>query len=126
MTKGLSRPHDMEAGSVINWSGLAASIPARWVLCDGNNGTPDLRDKFVIGAGDTFAPGTVGGNATHDHTFTASGHFHTVEEVEMDRFMDGSGIETVTNEPLVIGTTNEKTERPPYYSLCFIMYQGAV
>lgn len=38
------------------WAGAIVDIPAGWALCDGNDGRPDLRDKFVIGAGDTYAP----------------------------------------------------------------------
>ena len=37
-------------GMIILWSGNVASIPSGWVLCNGSNSTPDLRDKFVIGA----------------------------------------------------------------------------
>jgi hypothetical protein len=37
-------------GSIIMWSGTIATIPSNYRLCDGGNGTPDLRDKFVIGA----------------------------------------------------------------------------
>ena len=47
------------------WGGLVASIPAGWALCNGQNGTPDLRDMFIKGAsGD---PGATGGSATHTH-----------------------------------------------------------
>ena len=52
-------------GSIIMWSGSIASIPAGYYLCDGNNGTPDLRDSFVVGAGNSYAVGNTGG-------FTAS------------------------------------------------------
>lgn len=38
------------------WAGAIVDIPAGWALCDGNGGRPDLRDKFVIGAGNTYAP----------------------------------------------------------------------
>lgn len=37
-------------GGIIMYDGLIADIPAGWQLCDGTNGTPDMRDKFVIGA----------------------------------------------------------------------------
>lgn len=37
-------------GCIVMWSGTISTIPERWRLCDGANGTPDLRDKFVIGA----------------------------------------------------------------------------
>jgi microcystin-dependent protein len=43
------------------WSGSTASVPSGWALCDGTNGTPDLRDRFIVGAGNSYAPGAVGG-----------------------------------------------------------------
>lgn len=43
------------------WSGTIASIPSGWQLCDGTNGTPDLRDRFVVGAGNTYSIGNTGG-----------------------------------------------------------------
>lgn len=42
-------------GIICLWEGAIVDIPAGWQLCDGTNGTPDLRNKFVIGAGDTYA-----------------------------------------------------------------------
>lgn len=51
-------------GSIIIWSGAVANIPVGFALCDGNNGTPDLRSKFVYGASPDVAPGTEGGSAT--------------------------------------------------------------
>jgi hypothetical protein len=52
------------SGGIIIWSGSAAAIPTGWVLCNGSNSTPDLRDKFVVGAGSTYAVGDTGGSAT--------------------------------------------------------------
>lgn len=49
------------AGGIIMWSGSIGSIPAGYYLCDGNNGTPDLRDRFVVGSGNTYAVGNTGG-----------------------------------------------------------------
>ena len=49
------------AGSIIMWSGSIGSIPAGYVICNGSNGTPDLRDRFVVGAGNTYAVGIAGG-----------------------------------------------------------------
>lgn len=74
-------------GAILMWSGTVASIPEGWVLCDGNNLTPDLRDRFIWGAGDgaPFAdPGDTGGTLTHNHdagslTASSSGsHSHVL------------------------------------------------
>ena len=61
------------SGGIIIWSGSAASIPSGWYLCNGSNGTPNLRDRFVVGAGSTYDVGNTGGTAdatvvSHTHT----------------------------------------------------------
>ena len=45
----------LPTGVICMWSGAISAIPTGWKLCDGSNSTPDLRGKFVIGAGDTAA-----------------------------------------------------------------------
>lgn len=52
------------AGAIILWSGSTASIPSGWVLCNGSNSTPDLRDRFVVGAGSSYAVDATGGSST--------------------------------------------------------------
>jgi hypothetical protein len=75
------------SGAILLWSGSIGSIPAGYVLCNGNNSTPDLRDRFIVGAGSTYAVDATGGSAdatlpTHTHTATStststdSGHTH--------------------------------------------------
>lgn len=49
------------SGGIIMWSGSIASIPSGYYICDGTNGTPDLRDRFVVGSGNTYAVGNTGG-----------------------------------------------------------------
>jgi hypothetical protein len=49
------------SGAIVMWSGSIGSIPSGYYLCDGQNGTPDLRDRFVVGAGNTYAVGNTGG-----------------------------------------------------------------
>ena len=76
----------LPAGVISMWSGSIASIPSGWYLCNGSNGTPDLRNKFVVAAGSTYAVADTGGSAdaitvAHTHTATSTvtdpGHFHT-------------------------------------------------
>jgi hypothetical protein len=62
-------------GFIGMWSGTVAAIPTGWHLCDGTSGTPDLRDRFVVGAGGTYAVAAKGGSAdatlpSHTHTAT--------------------------------------------------------
>lgn len=69
-------------GAILLWSGSVASVPSGWALCDGTNGTPDLRDRFVVGAGSGYAVGATGGAGTvtlstanlpaHTHTFSGT------------------------------------------------------
>jgi hypothetical protein len=65
------------SGGIIIWSGSSATIPTGWVLCNGSNSTPDLRNRFVVGAGSTYAVGATGGSAnavvvSHTHTATVA------------------------------------------------------
>jgi len=60
------------AGGIIMWSGSIGSIPSGYVLCNGSNGTPDLRDRFVVGAGNSYSVGSNGG-FTSSSTVTSSG-----------------------------------------------------
>ena len=46
------------------WSGAVNNIPGGWALCDGTNGAPDLRDRFIVGAGNTYTPGNTGGSTS--------------------------------------------------------------
>jgi len=65
------------AGAILLWNGSVGSIPAGWYLCNGSNGTPDLRDRFVVGAGSSYAVNATGGSAnailvSHDHTYSGN------------------------------------------------------
>src|SRR5688572_20346960 len=53
------------AGIIVMWHGLLSAIPTGWALCDGQNGTPDLREKFAKGAAADADPGDTGGAALH-------------------------------------------------------------
>jgi len=62
-------------GVIVMWSGTLATIPAGWALCDGSNGTPNLKDKFIVGVGIDFAFGATGGtksvDISHSHSIAA-------------------------------------------------------
>lgn len=74
-------------GVIVMWSGSIASIPSGWYLCDGTNGTPNLQDRFIVGAGSTYSVAQTGGSANaivvaHSHTATSTatdaGHSHNL------------------------------------------------
>jgi hypothetical protein len=71
------------SGVIAWWSGSEASIPDGWVLCNGLNGTPDLRNRFVVGAGSHYAKGDSGGanTVTTTGTVTVAGHALTAAEI---------------------------------------------
>ena len=78
------------SGLIAMWSGSIGSIPSGWYLCDGSNGTPNLTDRFIIGAGSTYAVNGTGGVSsvtlttsnmpahTHTATVTDPGHSHSL------------------------------------------------
>lgn len=61
-------------GFIVMWAGTPESVPEGWAICDGTNGTPDLRGRFPIGAGSSYAVGSEGGSLTHNHHITVHGH----------------------------------------------------
>jgi len=129
------------SGGIIMWSGSIASIPSGWLLCNGSSGTPDLRDRFVVGAGSTYAVAATGGSAnatlvSHTHTANVAdpGHFHTY----IASTLGGTGGLTATNDSAPIQNTSTATtgitvtnstegssatnaNLPPYYALAYIM-----
>ena len=116
-------------GVIVMWSGLIHDIPAGWGLCDGTLGTPDLRDRFIVGAGKdvqgvascalTGGPTQRGGSVTHTHTFTTDGHLHGTKSG--GPFEGSVGTIDIVKERDT-GTTNGPNTVPvPYYALAFIM-----
>ena len=128
------------SGLIAIWSGSIGSIPSGWVLCDGTNSTPDLRNSFILGAGNSYAVGATGGSTdaivvshTHTATVTDPGHLHssifaTASGSNPGVFSNASssgntatattGI-TVANA--TVGVSGSGANMPPYYALAFIM-----
>jgi molybdopterin-containing oxidoreductase family membrane subunit len=61
IASSITASNAIPSGSIIMWSGSIGSIPSGYVLCDGTNGTPNLKDSFVVGSGNSYAVGANGG-----------------------------------------------------------------
>jgi hypothetical protein len=137
------------AGMIMLWSGSSASIPSGWLLCDGSSSTPDLRNRFVVGATSTYAVGATGGTAdaivvSHTHTATVTDPTHAhwgwngtvrtntnTSGGNNDNSTSGGGavgFETLVSASTGISVSNStagasgtNANLPPYYALCYIM-----
>jgi microcystin-dependent protein len=133
------------ANIVIMWSGAILDIPAGWFLCDGQNGTPNLVNRFVVGAGNSYNLDATGGNkdaivVAHTHSISygsVGSHSHTVNygpsgngtknrgdrtSVVLVSDTQGSHSHTVTINNA--GSSGTDKNMPPYYALAYIMYGG--
>jgi microcystin-dependent protein len=73
------------AGLIAMWSGSVANIPSGWALCNGSNGTPDLRDRFIVGAGGSYNVGNTGGaNSVALNTNQIPSHNHGAGNLKAD------------------------------------------
>jgi len=107
------------SGLISIWSGAIVDIPTGWVYCDGNNGTPDLRSKFIIGASPIYPVDSSGGGTGHTHAFTGDGHDHTFP-IGTD-IAAGTDFDRTTSVDTDTGTTDAANAFPPYYALAYIM-----
>ena len=126
-------------GIIVAWAGTKDNIPEGWVICDGNQGTPNLKSRFIIGSNSSnYKPGTIGGEMTHTLQLKEiPNHKHktpNMNNVKVDR------VEANTNtlEEAVLsndnsvndntgdiinysGETKPHNNMPPYFALLFIM-----
>ncbi len=131
----LNSTNAFPSGGIIAWSGTVANIPTGWVLCDGTNSTPDLRDRFIIGAkqddsgvAKTNVTGSLtqtGGAATHTLTLDEiPAHTHGIN-VYPDPIGGGSGSDLRRGETSgstgSAGGGQSHSIMNPYYALAFIM-----
>ena len=118
------------SGAIIMWSGAANAIPTGYVLCNGSNNTPDLRNRFIVGAGSPdYSPGDTGG--ADSVTLTVDqipAHTHTY----IDQYVvinNGYRPWPANNNDCAARNVNSGSagggqsheNRPPYYALCYIM-----
>lgn len=111
------------AGLICMWNGTV--VPTGWHLCDGTNGTPDLRDRFVVGSGNEYEVGNIGGEKTHQLTIEEMPrHSHSYSHPTYAGAIINKGVNMGSDETLQTGETggNQPHEnRPPYYALAYIM-----
>jgi microcystin-dependent protein len=138
-------------GGIIMWSGTVAGISTLtgWALCDGANGTPDLRNRFIVGAHSgagngtvatagpgfnastgainaNYTPGNSGGETAHQLTIAElAAHAHGASRDDVIAATTGAGtVRTVGSGSIQtssVGSDNYHENRPPYYALAFIM-----
>lgn len=102
------------------WAGSILAIPPGFVLCDGTNGTPDLRNRFIVGAGAALNPGYTAGTSMHDHLFFGELHGHDLVPGIGDLSV-GTDFNDPFTQVMILGTTDESSTLPPYFSLCYLM-----
>jgi hypothetical protein len=138
-------------GTVAMWSGAANALPYGWALCDGTNDTPDLCNKFILGAdpNNSLPAGKSGGSTSHNHTGSSSvsidpvaAHTHGVPSPwYSNTASSGNGITIVDRRSTVVAGQQTQSSGghdhgatavvavdptsvlPPWYSLCFIIKQ---
>ncbi|GAH73706.1 unnamed protein product [marine sediment metagenome] len=113
------RVKNMMPGMIMIWHGTRESIPSGWHECNGEMGTPDLRNRFVRGVYDPYEPGTLGGISSHQHDFTVDEHSHTIPEGT--GLMAGTDYALETSLDPATGTTDLFLAYPPHIMLCYIM-----
>ena len=136
-------------GMIILWYGDTSNIPGGWVLCNGQNGTPDLRNRFVIGAGDNFSAGDTGGNnlltlteanlPSHRHFVVSNslgGQNRTNSNVSANNQvrkgtgagnlyesynLASTGSDAAAGRSSAVGSGTPFDNKPNYHALCYIM-----
>ena len=136
-------------GMIILWYGDTSNIPGGWVLCNGQNGTPDLRNRFVIGAGDNFSAGDTGGNnlltlteanlPSHRHFVVSNslgGQNRTNSNVSANNQvrkgtgagnlyesynLASTGSDAAAGRSSAVGSGTAFDNKPKYHALCYIM-----
>ena len=126
------------SGGIVMWSGSIATIPSGWFLCNGLNGTPNLQDRFIVGAGSSYAVAALGGTVdavvvAHSHTLDDSGHAHTYNTSSATiTAATGAGTAlatqaSATTTSVVTGITvntagvsGTGANLPPYFALAYI------
>ena len=119
------------SGAIIMWSGAANAIPTGYVLCNGSNSTPDLRNRFVVGAGSgsNYSVNDTGGadsvtltvNQIPAHTHTYIDQYVVIDNGYRPWPANNNDCAARNVNSGSAGGGQSHENRPPYYALCFIM-----
>ena len=133
---GVTGSTGIPSGFIGLWSGAANAIPSGWYLCNGSNGTPDLRNRFVVGsgAGASYSVGDTGGANTvtlsinempaHDHDTDLDPYKIVATGPNSFGYISLGGAGGYPGGMLNMQNTGggqAHENRPPYYALCYIM-----
>ncbi len=118
-------------GMIMAWAGTPDNIPDGWALCDGQDGTPDLNDKFILGTSDAEKVGASGGEKEHTlelYEMPAHSHGETGTVLKNNYGSSPMSITTTTGSDYSVlsgestrGQGSPHNNMPPYYTLCYIM-----
>jgi len=123
------------SGVITMWSGAINDIPSGWALCDGNNGTPNLQDRFVVGAGNQYAVDDTGGSdsvtlsvsqiPSHGHGIDtesqSSNDPHSAGENPAGKWDNNADNPTENTGAIKnTGGGGSHENRPPFYALAYI------
>ena len=123
----LSDVPGVPSGAIILWSGASNAIPSGYVLCDGNTNTPNLQDRFVVGAGNTYAVEATGGSkdatlVSHTHNLLYNhGSFGGSSGAVTPRSGNTPVTPGISGRVSTEGSSATNANLPPYFALCYIM-----
>ena len=123
----LSSVPGVPVGGIIMWSGATNNIPSGWALCDGQNGTPNLQDRFIVGAGSTYAVDATGGSAdatlvSHTHNLLYNhGSFGGSSGAVTPRSGNTPDTPGISGRVSTEGSSATNANLPPYYALAYII-----
>lgn len=137
---------NMPHGSIILWAGTEFDVPPGWHACNGEMNTPDLRDRFIVGAGPSYPVDSQGGSypvtlsveqmPSHSHGVSDPGHSHSISNMRVTNlssddggtnpYATGSGVQNTNSSKTGVtiqpeGGGQPFDNRPPYFAVLYIM-----
>jgi len=125
-TYGIPSSAGVPSGVISPFNGPESDVPDGWTLCDGKDGSPDLRDRFVVGAEGSYGKGDKGGkeSVTLDESQIPE-HNHGIKANDNTNSDNPSLTSTYgtsrTNYTETAGGGGSHENRPPFYALAYIM-----